>query len=176
MKAALEAAGLSSAKTGHRYTDEDCFNNMLTVWTHYGRPPRWREMGKQPSQIGPTLYVNRFGSWKKAIAAFIERVNTDMLSGSTPLASRSSSVERNLPPVAVMTNDKRNISLGLRFKVLHRDRFKCILCGMSPSSSSTCKLHVDHIMPWSKGGLTVLETLRSLCDVCNIGRSNRYVD
>lgn len=36
------------------------------------------------------------------------------------------------------------------------------------------KLHVDHIMPWSKGGKTTFENLHTLCADCNIGRGNRY--
>jgi len=33
-------------------------------------------------------------------------------------------------------------------------------------------LHVDHVMPYSKGGETVLENLQTLCLKWNIGKSN----
>lgn len=33
-RAGFEAAGLSLSVSGRRYTDEECFDNMLTVWTH----------------------------------------------------------------------------------------------------------------------------------------------
>jgi 5-methylcytosine-specific restriction endonuclease McrA len=33
-------------------------------------------------------------------------------------------------------------------------------------------LHVDHIKPWSLGGLTVDENLQTLCEPCNLGKSN----
>ena len=33
-RAALEIAGLQQSPGGKRYTDEECFENMLKVWTH----------------------------------------------------------------------------------------------------------------------------------------------
>ncbi|MFE8699756.1 HNH endonuclease [Cytobacillus sp. FJAT-54145] len=64
----------------------------------------------------------------------------------------------------------RSIPLSLRFKVLERDRC-CKLCGRSPKDGIT--LHIDHIVPYSLGGLTILENLQALCQECNIGKSNK---
>ncbi len=36
------------------------------------------------------------------------------------------------------------------------------------------ELHVDHTVPWSKGGETVLGNLRTLCSDCNLGKSNEH--
>jgi 5-methylcytosine-specific restriction endonuclease McrA len=66
--------------------------------------------------------------------------------------------------------DKREIPLGIRYSVLRRDNFKCVLCGNSPATDPTCVLHVDHIHPSSKGGKTVVENLRTLCEHCNVGK------
>jgi len=33
-------------------------------------------------------------------------------------------------------------------------------------------LHVDHIEPWSRGGKTIEENLQTLCEKCNLGKSN----
>ena len=62
------------------------------------------------------------------------------------------------------------------WKVLQRDRFKCVLCGDNPAHNAKCVLHVDHIVPWSKGGKTRDDNLRTLCAECNVGRSNRFCD
>ena len=61
---------------------------------------------------------------------------------------------------------------ALRWHVLQRDRFTCCACGASPALTLGVELHVDHIVPWSKGGETVLENLQTLCSVCNLGKSN----
>ncbi|MBK7813151.1 MAG: HNH endonuclease [Rhodocyclaceae bacterium] len=34
-------------------------------------------------------------------------------------------------------------------------------------------LHVDHIVPQSLGGANSLDNYQTLCDTCNIGKSNR---
>jgi hypothetical protein len=177
-RAAFEAAGLSSTKLGHRYTDEECFDNLLAVWTHHGRPPQYREMSEPPSKVGGEAYVKRFGTWNKALAAFVERVNADPDSAATgqPSVSEPSALGAPSQVSESDTRDRRDIPLGLRFRVLHRDRFKCVLCGDSPSRNLCCVLHVDHVIPWSRGGKTAADNLRTLCGTCNVGRSNRYDD
>jgi hypothetical protein len=177
-RAAFEAAGLSVTNLGRRYADEECFDNLLKVWTHYGRPPMYREMGISPSTVGGKAYVQRFGTWNKALAAFADRVNADvapkLMAADEPEPGGNAPV---LAKVAVRTvEDSRDIPLGLRFKALRRDHFKCVLCGDNPPISSQGVLHVDHIVPWSMGGKTKIENLRTLCASCNVGRGNRYDD
>ncbi len=65
----------------------------------------------------------------------------------------------------------RVISDKLRYQVLKRDNFKCCACGASPAKDPAVELHIDHIVPWSKGGETTLENLQTLCSKCNIGKS-----
>ncbi len=57
---------------------------------------------------------------------------------------------------------------SLRYDVMKRDNFKCVLCGRKASDGVT--LHVDHIIPVSKGGKTEKQNLRTLCDACNLGK------
>ena len=66
----------------------------------------------------------------------------------------------------------RVISDKLRYQVLKRDNFKCCACGASPAKNPAVELHIDHILPWSKGGETTLENLQTLCSKCNIGKSD----
>lgn len=66
----------------------------------------------------------------------------------------------------------RKISDKLRYAVLKRDHFKCCACGASPAKNPAVELHIDHIIPWSKGGSTTIDNLQTLCSKCNLGKSN----
>lgn len=63
------------------------------------------------------------------------------------------------------------ISPKLRIRVLKRDRFCCCYCNRSDVS-----LHVDHIVPVSKGGKSVIDNLQILCRDCNLGKSNKIIE
>ena len=66
----------------------------------------------------------------------------------------------------------RKISDKLRYQVLKRDNFKCCACGASPAKDSSIELHIDHIIPYSKGGETSIDNLQTLCSKCNLGKSD----
>ena len=165
-QAALEAAGLEPDTKSTRYSDEECFENLLTVWTHYGRAPFHKEMRLPPSRVGPKAYIIRWGTWLKALDAFVERSNQDSVDITIP--STPSNDERICVPKSRRTS--REIPLGLRYKVLLRDGNRCLLCGRGPNSDSPAEIHVDHIKSWSSGGETILENLRILCRECNLGK------
>ncbi|MBL0039480.1 MAG: HNH endonuclease [Xanthomonadales bacterium] len=67
----------------------------------------------------------------------------------------------------------RSISLSLRYRVLARDNFRCVVCGASPAKDGSVELHVDHIQPWSRGGKNTDDNLRTLCLKCNLGKGVR---
>lgn len=67
--------------------------------------------------------------------------------------------------------ERMKVSDSLRYDVLKRDGFKCQICGSAVSDG--VKLHVDHILPVSKGGKTTMDNLRTLCDRCNIGKRDK---
>ena len=77
---------------------------------------------------------------------------------------------RNKKLSANKTN--RRISDKLRYQVLKRDNFKCCACGASPAKNASVELHVDHVVPWSKGGETTLDNLQTLCAKCNLGKGD----
>jgi hypothetical protein len=167
-RAALKAAGLTAATSGQRYSDEECFENLLIVWTALGRQPNYAEMKAAPSRVGPKAYVRRWGSWRAALAGFIQRVNADAPEVATTEVPGAPAVEADLPG----RRTGREIPLGLRYKVLVRDSFRCILCGRSPATHPAVVLHVDHFLAWSNGGETVIENLRALCSDCNLGKGS----
>ena len=63
---------------------------------------------------------------------------------------------------------------SLRYDVMKRDKFRCVLCGASANAPHFATLHVDHIIPLAKGGKTVMNNLRTLCDRCNLGKRDKY--
>lgn len=67
--------------------------------------------------------------------------------------------------------ERKIMNDNIRYNVLKRDNFKCQLCGNTVKDGA--KLHVDHIIPVSKGGKTVMSNLQTLCDRCNIGKGNK---
>lgn len=178
---AIEAAGVNTSSAGKRYTDEQCFENLLSVWTHAGRQPRVKDMNHAPSEVGAKAYLHRYGTWMKALEAFVERTNAETSELSEiEIADVKAKAATDKPLrsscTAVKPEDVRDIRLGQRFRVLRRDSFKCVLCGNSPAVDPACVLHVDHILPFSRGGRTTDENLRSTCEKCNLGRGNRYLD
>lgn len=70
-----------------------------------------------------------------------------------------------------IAEQRRLMTDSLRYDVLKRDNFRCQLCGASAKDG--IKLHVDHIFPVSKGGKTEMSNLRTLCERCNMGKSDK---
>ena len=66
----------------------------------------------------------------------------------------------NLPPEPP-PKEPRTFKGGLRTAVMERDKYRCVVCGTHEN------LAVDHIVPWSKGGRTILENGQTLCTSCN---------
>lgn len=63
------------------------------------------------------------------------------------------------------------MTASLRYEILKRDGYRCQICGSTAQDG--VKLHIDHIVPVSKGGHTTPDNLRVLCDRCNLGKSDK---
>lgn len=144
-------------------SDEQLFENLFQLWRYYGRQPRRCELADHPSTISQSPYHRRFGSWTAALEAFVDYANL------TEVDSLEIAVNRT---IKLSRNTRRDPSLRLRWQVLQPDRFTCCSCGASPALTSNVELQVDHKIPWSKGGETVIENLQTLCSLCNLGKSN----
>lgn len=55
----------------------------------------------------------------------------------------------------------------LREQILSRDKYECKKCGVSKKNEKHLLLEVDHIIPISKGGITIESNLQALCWKCN---------
>ncbi|MBC7456778.1 MAG: HNH endonuclease [Bdellovibrionaceae bacterium] len=55
----------------------------------------------------------------------------------------------------------------LRDEIKSRDNFSCQICKISAKDTTNLLLEIDHIMPISRGGITSIENLQTLCWKCN---------
>lgn len=178
----LKKAGL--APTGFnkdKITEQECFDEIERMWRLLGRQPTSTDITKTGiCNYSIDTFKRRFGGWRKALEAFVVYINaTDSeyeLCASEPdtIGNSTSNIleEANEAVTFPKHRTSRNINTRLRFKVLARDNFKCCACGASPAKDPSVELHVDHIVPWSKGGETEFENLQTLCSKCNLGKSN----
>ncbi|MBI1868575.1 MAG: HNH endonuclease [Methylocystis sp.] len=156
---ALFAAGLEIANE-FNYSDEQLYENIMGLWEHYGRQPRRAELARLPSFISEGPYYRRFRSWTNALSQFVTYANAQDARPPNPIEAASGH------------KMSRDPSLRLRFRVMKRDNFSCRACGASPALKPGLTLHIDHIKPWSHGGETAEENLQTLCEACNLGKSN----
>lgn len=65
---------------------------------------------------------------------------------------------------------RTHVPKGMRHEVFKRDNYTCCECGARKSDGAT--LHIDHIIPVSKGGSDELSNLQTLCSDCNLNKSD----
>jgi hypothetical protein len=159
--AALTAAGLQVLNEMN-VSDDDLFGNIEQLWVRLGRQPRKRELLPPMSHYSERPYTRRFGAWRQALEAFVQWAEIASDKDFQPL-DKSHGRRRT----------SRDPNSALRWRVANRDGFRCRHCGKSPAINAGVTLHIDHIIPWSKGGETVLENLQTLCSECNIGKGTQ---
>ncbi len=169
---ALIKAGLKPNEEKN-ISDLDLFLNMEAVWTILGRQPVTRDLAKPDSKYSYQVYSERFGGWRKSLEAFVEYINEDESLEDNNQQSEAVS-EKKKKTIIKKKRTSRNISDRMRFRILSRDGFTCQSCGASPIKERGVQLHVDHIVPWSKGGETEEDNLQAKCKQCNLGKGNAF--
>ena len=71
-------------------------------------------------------------------------------------------------------DQRKLMTQRLRAEIMLRDNFTCQKCGKQMLDE--VGLHIDHIIPVSKGGKTVASNLQVLCSKCNGRKSNQLND
>ena len=69
-----------------------------------------------------------------------------------------------------MKNKRTPLDSKLRHECFKRDKYKCVECG---STNKEKILHADHIISVSQGGTDELDNLQTLCDNCNLAKSDK---
>ena len=173
----LKLAGLE-LNLNRNFTNEEMFEEIERVWSLLGRQPTTNDIKRGVSKFSLQSYARRFGGWRGALQAFVDYINTEDVSSSNELLIQEQPCEKTNKETLMKKENEgfhqtsRDINLRLRFMVMQRDNFKCCICGASPAKDPAIELHIDHIIPWSKGGETVIENLQTLCSKCNLGKSD----
>lgn len=110
------------------------------------------------SPAGRNTYRSTFTFSEKTIQDTVVKVQEDAKRKSTESYRRKA--------------ERQRVTEKLRYQVMRRDGFRCQLCGATQADG--VKLHVDHIIPVSKGGTSDIGNLRTLCDRCNRGKGDQF--
>lgn len=147
---------------------------MERLWVKIGHQPSKDEWNSADYKISYDTYPRRFDSWQNACLKFIE------YKSGHAIFAESNEILEDTKDDKYTTNFEqqkirrtRTISLSIRVKVLARDKFKCVFCGKSPAMNAGTQLHIDHIVPYSKEGTNTIDNLQTLCEECNLGKSNK---
>jgi hypothetical protein len=159
-RAALDAAGIHGAK--RRKIPRDQLMLILdATWRKLGHYPSDRDLIRH-ADITINPYRRHWGTLKNACTQLARYHNSEVswedLTGPNPSPKRP-----GLPP-------------ALRWQILARDHHRCTACGDSPATTPDTRLHVDHILPVSRGGSDHPSNLRTLCQTCNLGRGNAQAE
>jgi hypothetical protein len=154
--------------------EKKLFDNLREVWLHKGSQPVFRDMAVHPSKYTAGVYAKRYGGWRNALEVFVKYYD----SGNQAIIEEQQGILLNIDgkkeEPKELRRTSRHISERMRFSMLLRDGFRCQSCGRSPVKFPGVELHVDHIIPWSKGGETIPENLQTKCKECNLGKGNVF--
>lgn len=172
---ALKLAGLQLSRSKIGITNEELFENLKSLWISLGRQPRYSEVKKPRSQFCVGAYEDRFDTFTKALKAFVTWVNSDSQDQNVQEAeAEKEATDLTIGKASTKRRTRREISERQRFRILVRDGFRCRACGASPLKQPGIDLHVDHIVPWSKGGETTDDNLETKCKRCNLGKGSAF--
>lgn len=152
---AIEKAGLIPNRRGRHthfseLSDELSLNKLKEAAALLGGRVSRNTIGTLTGFPSGKAYERRFGSWGQACR----------LAGIPVI--KGGQWRKNAR--------KRNANLRERFAVLQRDGFACQYCGRTPQDG--VQLVVDHILPFSHGGETIIENLVTSCRECNAGKKD----
>lgn len=171
---------LSSMSAHHKFCKENAVYDNHFVGHNYHFPIRQIQLLELISAYATfypvyDAYIQLAKGAPSRLTQMIEKLNTWMQnSADTSEVNAIASVVVH-PAIGVSASlaaqQKIRVMPSIRWQVFQRDQWKCVSCGRN--SHHDAILHVDHIIPRSRGGADALMNYQTLCDVCNLGKGNR---
>jgi hypothetical protein len=150
-----------------RHSEEEIIEAVERIWRWCGRPPSAEDFKKyartHDDGISFAAVYYRFGALKPFLAAFVQWKQGKLTLSQFLTGARMGRLRDPVRP-------------KVRYALLNARNYTCDTCGRSPKLHVGTVLHIDHIIPVSKGGTDDPSNLRVLCQTCNIGRGNKFVD
>lgn len=153
------------AKHQHDQTAQELWSYFHSVieWVKSIFPKIRKEMKGLPWG----LYYNKHGRRKDLNSQKLE-LAIQKLMGDEDITKKSGIYEY------LLTGDEKLLSIRVfdkrdKLATYEKQGHKCNLCGKKFNFE---EMHGDHIIPWSKGGKTILENCQMLCRDCNIKKTN----
>lgn len=168
-KRALDRFGIENFAKEKKYDEDQLLTFFEKLWRWRKAPPSAGDFKTYKKEnkhgISYEVFRDRFGGegWRRFLNLFADYKNG--------LITKSDLLQQAIPRTSPLR--KRQIPLRLRARILTKFGQKCSICGASPKKGNDVELHVDHIVPFSKGGTHSEHNLRVLCGNCNLGRGNR---
>lgn len=124
----------------------------------------WKQVGIHLSPITVPYPLYKF-QYTSAGGNSGQTVNVEL---DTPtLEALSETIVEKIRWTKSAAGQRALMTAKLRGWIKSRDKHTCLQCGISIAAEPHLLLEVDHIMPVSRGGLSVPENLQTLCWRCN---------
>ncbi|MCC6321628.1 MAG: HNH endonuclease [Phycisphaerales bacterium] len=138
------------------YPAAELLEEFERVWTDAGKRPTTRTLHRL-SRISVNAFRNKWGTVKR-LGDLVARYRRGEISRAAVLKAAGKAKRR------------KEVPLGVRWRVIERDGYRCVACGRSPATERGVELHVDHVRAVARGGGNEIANLRTLCSACNMGR------
>ena len=148
-----------------KISDETLIEDLRSVAAFFGEQSITLSEYLNHGEYSKKPFLDRWGTWNKAVEQAGLRVNKarggNFGSVKTPVAVGDT------PFTKGGIYGRKRIRGNQYLAILKRDCFKCAICGASPAINPKVELHIDHIIPVSKGGGNEVSNLWTLCSKCN---------
>lgn len=150
-------------------TQGEFFRRKLSGTIAY---PEYSEIEESLSYDYPEAHMH---NWYGKVEVYTADKNTGrhkMKSRTYDKKAMVDCIEAVQKGIEFSSEQRKLMNPKLRYSILKRDGFRCVLCGRGVSDG--VRLEVDHYLPVFWGGHTTKSNLRCLCSECNIGKANSF--